>query len=559
MTDQPESSPAPRWAKALGVQPRAYIALTRAYFLMDLRSEAFARTTRSKPREAFSPLFWVVGQYLIVGAGLSFVLFTRVDVFFFALAALAVSMCVLATSIIVEFNEIVLNNDDLHIIGPRPVLARTYAMARMTNLLGYVLLMTAALNICPAIVGIGLRDSSWAFLPAYAIAALLGNLIAAAAVILTYTTVLRTAPEAASRELLAWTQVVLIMVVVYGGQLVFRDAKDTLEMLAYNLPHWVAFLPPAWLASFVRGISTPSLPTPWWIILSFLAAAIAAWALCVHQLSRRYAHMGLGLQAWRRIDLPAPRTPGRLTSRLLDTLIPRPAARVAYWLCATMLSRDPELRMRTWPALGLAVAALIMAALTSQLHNPLLTPGKASLLSLLSIYLLAVPIPTILHALQFSKDHQAGWLLRTSPVDDRAAWLEGMRLAVTWRIILPMLALWALVLAYVWRDPLAVALHLALAYLVACLVGHAAKCVMVANLPLTRQLSRGETLGSASLKANLIGAIALFLLSLHIALIHTLTALLIYLAALALLLAIARPIADRYAHRALKGGDDDSL
>jgi hypothetical protein len=140
-------------------------ALVRTYLTMDLRNQHFGHATGTSAKDMIAPLFWVIGQYLLMSGIVSALLFARVEAFFFALAGLTVSMVLMATAIIVEFNEVVLDPSDLEVIAHRPVALRTYAAARLTNLLVYVLLVTAALNVFPAIVGAGLRDAGWLFLP----------------------------------------------------------------------------------------------------------------------------------------------------------------------------------------------------------------------------------------------------------------------------------------------------------------------------------------------------------------------------------------------------------
>ncbi|HND53862.1 MAG TPA: hypothetical protein PLV92_15740, partial [Pirellulaceae bacterium] len=143
----------------LDIEPTGYRALLNAYLLMDFRNQQFGRATATGgSKEILTPLFTVTGQNLLIGLFVSIALFARVDAFFFALVALGVSMIVTASSVVVEFNEIVLDPEDLHVIGHRPIPARTYAAARVTNLLFYVLLTSVGLSFCPAIVGAGLRD-----------------------------------------------------------------------------------------------------------------------------------------------------------------------------------------------------------------------------------------------------------------------------------------------------------------------------------------------------------------------------------------------------------------
>ena len=72
--------------------------------------------------------------------------------------------------------------------------------------------------------------------------------LVAGLVVLVYTWFLGGRPGTAAREVLAWTQVVLILVFVYGGQAIFRDSANRLEMAAYHVPWWVVYTPPGWLA-----------------------------------------------------------------------------------------------------------------------------------------------------------------------------------------------------------------------------------------------------------------------------------------------------------------------
>jgi hypothetical protein len=142
-------------------------ALLRAYLLMDLRNQQFARATGTRHRELFTPLFWIVSMNLFISCVASAVLFGRVDAYFFALVGLSISMLITATSLIVEFNEVVLSVDDVQVIGHHPVPARTYAAARVGNLLMYLSAIIVSTSIFPAIVGVGLRDASVWYLPAY--------------------------------------------------------------------------------------------------------------------------------------------------------------------------------------------------------------------------------------------------------------------------------------------------------------------------------------------------------------------------------------------------------
>ena len=538
-----------RLLRRAGISPRPFRALVGAFLLMDFRNQQFGRSTATGPKAVITPLFWVVGQNVILSGVLTVVLFARVDALFFTLLNLGTSMLVMATSLIVEFNEVVLDPGDLEVIGHQPVPVRTYSAARVTNLLGYVLLMTVSLNVFPAIGGLGLRETSWTFLPAYVAAALVGNLLVTGAVILLYTLVAVGRPNERAQELLAWNQIILILLFFYGGQAIFRDPGDRLEMAAYRPPEWVAYMPPTWLAGFVDTCRPDSQGAAWWILGGMTATTVAAWGAVMWRLSGAYARMQPGSTAWRRAVLPPLPRPGELAGRLARLLTRPHEERTAYWLCATMLKRDHNLRMRSWPSLGVVFAALALGWFTGQLADPLASPGHECVLSLACVYLLAVPIPTIFHNLRFSRNHTAAWILRTAPIADAAAFAEGLRKAVTYRILVPVLLVLLVAFALAWRDPLHVLVHVAVGWLVVLGAGYASAMGILRSVPFSAPLARGESFGPIALFAGSVSGVAVFLAVVHYHVLKSAPGLVAYLAGLVVLVLVLRELARRVLSR----------
>jgi hypothetical protein len=535
-----------RVLRRLGISVRPFRALLRAYVLMDFRSPQFGRATAAKPKDLITPLFWVVGQYLLLSVIACAVLFARVDAFFFALVNLGVSMLVIGTSLIVEFNEVVLDPEDLDVIGHQPIPARTYSAARLTNLLAYVLLMTVALNLFPAIMGLGLRDTGWLYLPAYVAAAFLGNLAVTGVILLLYTIGKSGRPRDAVREVLSWTQTVLIMIAFYGGQMVLRDSQDRLEMAAYNLPSWVMYLPPAWLTSFVDSTAPTSEGVKWWILGAGLLVNIILWTLVIRRVSVVYARMQPAGTGRQRTTLPALKEPGRLNGALTRVRLVSRAESAAFWLCSTMLRRDQDLRMRSWPSLGVAIALVLVGLFTGQLGDPFVSRNPAtSVLPVASLYLLAYPLPTIINNLNFSRDHNASWLLWSAPVRDRVAFAEGMRKAVTYRILLPVIVALLLVFTIIWRDVWHALLHVAAGWLVVTGAGHAVQIGILRRYPFSSPAARGSITGSIALFAAVVNASAMSLAVAHYFAARSLTGYAIYLAALAALVLVLRALSRR--------------
>src|SRR5262249_20481982 len=197
---------------------------------------------------------------------------------------------VLAATVLIEFHEVALNPGDLDLLGHRPIPPRTYAAARLTNLLFYLGLIYLALHLIPLLVGAGLRDAAWWFAPAYLAASLAGSLVTAAVVIL-----LLSLGGAAGRleplkDILAWTQIILLLVIGYGAQLLFRAQAPAVLVWGAFPPPWVAYLPSTWLARFVEAAQTPGLDTLLHSLL-LLAVAVAACGVTLGRLTRLYRTM----------------------------------------------------------------------------------------------------------------------------------------------------------------------------------------------------------------------------------------------------------------------------
>ncbi|MFH1861875.1 MAG: hypothetical protein ABH878_03590 [bacterium] len=506
----------------LGISPDVFRTLLQSYLLMDLRSSSFAQATNTKAKDSISPLFWVVAQYLLISVITCLYLYHRVDAYFFALINLGISIFVVVTSLIVEFHEVVMDPEDLKIIGHHPISPRTYAATRLTNLLGYVLLVSAALNIVPAISGIGLADAGWTFFPAYALAALLGNGIAVGLVILLYSLILGSSPAEKTKDILAWTQVALIMVLFYTGWMtIIRNPQNTIEMMAYHLPEWVHYLPVAWLAALVDSFNAYASSAPrWWMLAGFLLAAILIAGLAVLTLSRAYSRFEPGRSAWYSRDLPPLPSPGNLVSSLVQKIIPKRDEQAFFWLGCTMLNRDTNLKMRGLPQLAIIVTVVVIGLLTGLMRDPWNAAGGNSILSYLCIYLLAYPLPLMLHSFQYSRHAEGSWILKIVPIASFNSMRRGLFKAIIWRMFFPLFVGLTIVFAWHWGNPLHALLHTSIGILITLAAGFATLIWIGPFLPFSRPISRGETLGAVSLFASILSALALGLGWLHAYAIH---------------------------------------
>lgn len=531
----------------LGIQPRPYRALVRGLVLCDLRGQSYGRATGTRPGELIPPFYWVVAQYLFISAVLSTLLFARVEVWAYAFAGLAASMILAITGVIVEFHEVVLDPDDLAVIGPRPVTSRTYAAARLTNLAAWFAVLTVAPNLFPAIIGAGLRDAGPGYLPAYALAAVVGNVAAVSVTILLYSLRPRKETGQDLRDVLAWTQIVLALVVFYGGQMMLRDPAHQLEVFAARPPAWLAWLPPGWLAGFVTEAATDPGPR----VLGLAGAAcVGAGLLALFTLARldrfyREAQPAATAVPPRSGPVAAATAGSPFVAAWLRRLVRPPQKAAAVALCLRLLARDPDLRMRGVPALAAVVAAAAMGLLTGQLGDPFATSTGQCVLSVAAVMLLVVAVPSLVNNMSFSRDFAAAWNLEVAPLGMPGLAADAARVAVTYALALPVLAALGMVFAVTWGRPLDALLHCALAWPAVVAAGHASVWGLGLGIPFARPAARGDVAGPVAPVLAGVATVAFGLAAaqLHAARSGPLTA--AYAAGLLLLWAASRRLAGR--------------
>jgi hypothetical protein len=482
-----------RLCALLGIDARAFLALLAASVRMDLRSQHYRTATRAGGNLLFTPLFWVVAQNLFVSLVLALVLVGRTDVFGYALGTLTAAGFLLACSLVVEFHEVVSNPDDADIVAALPVGPRTYAAVRAANLLLYVALLGGSLALPPAVVGLRLPTAGAGFLPAYLLAAALACLATTGAVIGLYLLLAHVLGGRRLKDVLAFAQAGFTLVALYGIQLLGRTPLVPDTPSALPLPAWVAWTPPGWFAELVEAAAGEARPAHLGQLALSLAAIAALSGYAYWRLTREYARVYEGTPAAPSVaarDLTA--GPGRLIRAVAQS---REEA-AGMWVCATLLRRDPDVRLRILPALGAAPGFFLIGWLGGQVADPFRQgEGADPALALVLPYLLALAIPLAAHQLTFSRDFAAAWVFHTAPVAGPAVFIAGLRKFLLLALALPLMLFLFAGFAWAWGDPVHAAVHAFLGFVLCAAAGHLAVIGVVRDWPFSRRYVRGEMSG----------------------------------------------------------------
>jgi hypothetical protein len=314
------------------------------------------------------------------------------------------------------------------------------------------------------------------------------------------------------QEMLAWTQILLVLVLVYGAQMMFRDRTHAVLVWGAFPPSWTSYVPSTWLADAVAEISRAGERTLVDVVVLFGVMAVAG-SLIFHRLGRLYQRVQPAAVTGRA--RPMSGRVGQVGGHL-DKLIRRREERIGFWLCRTLLARETGLKLRClWP-LNMAAAVVIVGLVSGQFANPLRERDLESIaLPALAVFLLPVAVPGIVYNLCSSREHQAVWLLLGAPLEEPAAVARGMCKAVVGLVMAPACVLLGLLTGFLWQDPLAGLLHAGLAWALCWPLALVALWLVTPDVPFSLPPVYGGALGRLGVPLALLNANVVLGTALH--------------------------------------------
>ncbi len=471
----------------LDIDPRQFRALLRTSLRIDFRTGLFAGSRKKKSKRRFPGLWQILVFYGFLGLVISFLILESGDLFFSGTSMMTIVMFSVATSILVEFQSIVVAPEDYHILAHRPISSRTFFASRMANMLVYLGVITGAIGLAPSLVYV-FRDG---FQPHLGVAAMLGMLGAgvftAMAIIFLYVNLLRVIHPKKLRRVFSYLQLVLSFV-VYGSGMIFSSLFNAGLVTDVDIPQesWMLLLPPTWFSSVLSIFEGRGF---WLEFASILLGAGATFTLLTYayeKLSLEYAAMIARLDETTEDQKPA--RPSRTMSL---PMFRRNEGRAAARLIRNQFKYDQKFRMSVLAIVPLTVLYLI-AGLSGGggLADPFVDPAehveKANLL-----YFAMAFFPVLLMASLVRSDAwQASWIFHATPSDKGKIVLAVKDVLVVF-FILPYLLALGVVFLFYFESIRHVLLHVFILSMLSHLI---LQVIVMVNpyLPFSRPSRKGE-------------------------------------------------------------------
>jgi hypothetical protein len=442
--------------RSLGVDYEQWRALTRVALKLDFRTASgLSAHQRSEKTEGAYQIVVRYAIYVALGAMLSGLVWMSGDVFFSGIIILSYTMVMTGMMVLVDFAAVVVSPDDFAILGYQPVSSRTFFFSRLTNVLVYTTLLSAALGLIPVIT----YFFAGGFRPllglSAAVATLLSCVCTTLLLVVVYTSVLKVVHPNRLRRVIGYLQLVLSFFIFGGYSLLPRMLNiERLSQVTITKSAWLMAYPPAWFASYLE------LAMGRWGKLEVVPALLSIVALIV--LAGR-ARGKLALEYSDRLSAAAAVSEGSKKSASAASrsgLIFRGGeARAVALLVRNQFKYDQKFRLAVLGIVPLTVMYLYMGMDHGPLADPFVVRGGGFGNSFL-VYLAVLMFPPMLMMnLTASDSYQASWIYYSTPAD-RGRLVRGAKDFVFMYFVLPYLAFIGAVFQYYFRNLWHVVLNL---------------------------------------------------------------------------------------------------
>jgi hypothetical protein len=426
--------------RAFGVDAMQWRALVVTALRVDMRTASAMSLARTGPSTGARSLSGFVASLVFMSVALMLFVSFAQDLFFSLTIYFSFLIFSIGTSLLLEFQSIVLSPDDHRQLAYHPIDSRTFFAARLTAVFVYVGIMTVSLGALPALASAVAPEGGWQVALAVAIASIVASVTTTFLAVGAYVLLLHYVSTARLSHALTYLQLAATFI-VYGSYFALpRLLGEGLgEGRIVNPDGWILALPGTWFASYA-GIAAGEASTVHIALagLTFVILAIAM-SLTAGRVSLEYAD---------RLALLTSSTaskPDEIPRSVRSGWFFRDGERRAIALIVRALFRhDMKFRLGVLTIVPLTIVYMFAGG-THAMTDPFVSPpgDKPQF-----IYFAVLFFPTMLRqALSNSDAYRAAWILHATPADS-ARLVLGMKDFVLLMFVAPYLLFLAVLIGW---------------------------------------------------------------------------------------------------------------
>lgn len=462
-----------------------FITLTRVFIKRDFKESSMAGSF-NYGRSGARGFIGLMAFYLL--SGIAFIPIVQVNESLFVSAALLISYTglMIGSLILIEYHSIVIAPEDIATLGHLPINSRTFFFAKLVNLLFYVALFTIVLGT-PGICAIWLSHDNNLLIGLFGLlTVMLANITFSLIMVLFYVGVLALLKPNIVKNLLAFLQITLSLVIYCGFIFLPKLAEfAALQNLSLTSAPWLAFLPSAWFAGIWTLASESRIAAHWYLAFPAFGLLSLTVMVSARKLSLRYASVILETEQ----DVSGVANGKKMPFFTLNLPVSNEVKIVAKLIRRQFL-RDRKFKMSVLGILPLSVFYFLVGAQNGPLLDPFFYPAvefKRQGLLYLIVFLFPVMLRTFLTQ---SDAYRASWIFLSTPADTVKLVLAGKNYLMIY-FVTPFLFLLCLLFSIFFSSLLHVLIHILFLAIISHLILQIAY-LRFPDLPFSRPNVKGQ-------------------------------------------------------------------
>lgn len=415
--------------RLLGVDYEKFRILIWVKLTVDNRQEK-SMVQRKGKKEMSNSMLWVTIIYAFMGIFVGLMLLGIQSAFTSMVFVFSMVMVMTAVALISDFTSVLLDTTDNAILMPRPIDSRTMAMARITHIVIYILLITLALTTASIIIG------TIKFGPLFTIVFIIALFFAVLFVVFLanvfYLLLMKISSEDHFRDIILYFQIFMAAFAMGSYQLMPRLMEmDALKGFTLPIRWWTYFLPPAWMASPIdMAVNGDFSAAKIVMTLTGLVIPIVSVYVVIKYLAPGFSQALLQMDATGSASdksILTAHKKGKFQTFLSRIFTANSSEQSVFQLSWKLSSRDRKFKLRTYPTFGyMLIIAFILSVYQGEgnlLENIQNLPSTGKYLIFLYIGCLVIPIVVLQQ--RFSDQHEASWIYYSFPFASPGDILKG--------------------------------------------------------------------------------------------------------------------------------------
>lgn len=359
-------------------------------------------------------------------------------------------MFMVLSTLISDLSGILIDTKDNYIILPKPVNAKTFAMARMLHIFIHMMKVTIPMSL-PGIIFVFIQHGILSGI-AFAVMLFFSLLLTIFFVNAFYLFILKVTTAEKFKSLIGYIQIA-IAIVMYAMYTLLPKFSEKYYQVEYDISQlkWITVVPPYWFAGGTEILSHGHGSIYAWIGC-LLAVCVPAFAIVfvvkylAPSFSRKLGEISNSADAQTKpVATKNEQNRKGLAQKMANLFTQKGTERAGFLLTWKLSGRLRDFKMKVFPLLGYMVVYIFMLSFQGKKHLSFEDiqnqNGRGKILFIGIIYSCSLFLLTALTQMGYSEKFKAAWIYYTTPIAQPGKIIAGGVKAIIFKFFVPIILL----------------------------------------------------------------------------------------------------------------------